>query len=113
MDIVAVKELLNATFEWAMEDRFAVMAPSAAGSSHALLEGCSVGFWDSTCRLAYFVRTSSGGSAQPILGSSRFDHDGRALAVGDRGFAFATWVTAEAKYVGRWIGHCADTKSIE
>jgi len=107
MDVVAVEEIPDETFTWAMNDRFAVMASSAVGNSQALIETCSIGFWDSTCRVAYFVRTSSQWSAPQVLGgASKFDYDGRALAIGDRGCSFATWVTADGKFVGRWIGRC-------
>jgi hypothetical protein len=109
VDVVAVEDLPDATFAWAMEDRFAVIANNADGTTHALLESCSIGLWDSTCRLTYFVRISGQWSAPLILGSSKFGYDGRAIAVGDRGCAFATWVTADAKYVGRWIGACAES----
>jgi hypothetical protein len=92
-----------------MEDRFAVTANGAQGSSHALLESCSIGFWESTCHLAYFVRASNQWSAPLVLGSGKFDYDGRAIAVGERDCSFATWVDADKKYVGRWIGRCADS----
>jgi hypothetical protein len=113
LEIVAVDELPDERFSWSMEDRFAVTANGAQGSSHALLESCSIGFWESTCRVAYFVRTSSQWSAPLVLGSSKFDYDGRAIAVGERDCSFATWVTADKKYVGRWIGRCADGAAIE
>ena len=113
VDVVAVEDLPDATFAWAMEDRFAVIANNADGTSRALLESCSIGLWDSTCRLTHFVRISSQWSAPLILGSSKFGYDGRAIAVGDRGCAFATWVTADAKYVGRWIGACAESAPIQ
>ena len=109
MDIVAVEDLPDETFAWDIADRFAIMVNNTQGGRHALLESCSIGFWDSTCRLTYFVRISSQWSAPLILGSSKFGYDGRAIAVGDRGCAFATWVTADAKYVGRWIGTCAES----
>jgi len=105
-DIVAVDDLPNDSFDWAVQDRFASMVNSSTGSAHALLETCSMGFWDTSCRLAYFLRTPGRWSAPLVLGSSRFDSDGRAIAVNDRDCAFATWVDADKKYVGRWIGRC-------
>jgi hypothetical protein len=113
IDVVAAEEIPDGTFAWAMEDRFAVMANSAAGTRHALVENCSIGFWHSTCRLAYFVQRSNQWSAPLVLGSSKFGYDGRAIGVGDRGCAFATWVSADAKYVGRWIGRCAESIPIK
>jgi hypothetical protein len=107
MDILAVEELPDETFTWFIEDRFAVMGTSAAGSTHALLESCTIGFWDSTCRVAYFVRTSNQWSAPLVLGSGKFDYDGRAIAVGERDCSFATWIDSDKKYVGRWIGACS------
>ncbi len=113
LDIVAVDHLPDETFTWLIEDRFAVMATSAAGSAHALLESCSIGFWEATCRLAYFSRTSGQWTAPLVLGSSKFDSDGRAIAVGDRECSFATWVDADKKFVGRWIGRCAGPVAIQ
>ena len=102
-----MEDLPDQTFAWAMDDRFAVMANSDAGGSHALLANCAIGFWQSTCRLAYFIRTTDRWSAPLDLGPSKLHHDGRAIAGDSRGCSFATWVSAEAKFVGRWIGRCS------
>ena len=108
LEIVAIDDLPDERFSWSMEDRFAVAANDAQGSSHTLLESCSIGFWESTCHIAYFVRASSQWSAPLVLGSGKFDYDGRALAGGDTKCSFATWIDADKKFVGRWIGRCAD-----
>jgi hypothetical protein len=46
------------------------------------------------------------------LGSRKFDYDGRAIASDYGDCAFATWMTADRKFVGRWIGRCADPATI-
>jgi len=103
---VEILSLSAPSLSWEIEDNFAILANRAAGTHHALLESCSIGFWDVTCQLAYFVSTSNQWSAPLVLGSSKFTYDGRALAVGDRDCIFATWVNADAKFVGRRIGRC-------
>jgi hypothetical protein len=107
LEIVAVDDLPDERFSWSTDDRFAVTANGARGSSHALLESCSIGFWESTCRMIYFLRSANQWSAPLVLGTSKLAYDGRALASGDRGCSFATWVSAEEKFVGRWIGSCS------
>jgi hypothetical protein len=107
LEIVAAADLPDQSYVWAMDDRFAVMANSGTGGSHALFANCAIGFWQSTCQLAYFTRTSNRWSAPLDLGPSKLNHDGRAIAGDSRGCSFATWVSAEAKFVGRWIGRCS------
>jgi hypothetical protein len=56
------------------------------------------------------ARTSNQWLAPLVLEASKFANDGRVLAVGDRDCIFATWVNADAKCVGRWIGRCDPVK---